>query len=63
MKSLFITLASGNNKYGYLLEIKNPVSRKLTGIPKLDYWVQMQQQMYVTKLPYCDFLETIIKFV
>ena len=56
-----INVKKNNNKYGYLLEIKNPVSRKLTGIPKLDYWVQMQQQMYVTKLPYCDFLETIIK--
>ncbi len=56
-----INVKKNNNKYGYLLEIKNPVSRKLTGIPKLDYWVQMQQQMYVTKLPYCDFLETVIK--
>ena len=56
-----INVKKNNNKFGYLLEIKNPVSRKLTGIPKLDYWIQMQQQMYVTKLHYCDFLETIIK--
>lgn len=56
-----INIKKDNDKYGYLLEIKNPVSRKLTGIPKLEYWIQMQQQMYVTKLHYCDFLETVIK--
>ena len=50
-----------NNRYGYLLEIKNPVSRKLTGIPKLEYWVQMQFQMHVTQLHHCDFLETVFK--
>jgi len=44
--------------YGRLLEIKNPVSRKITGIPKKDYWVQMQMQMACTGLHTCDFLET-----
>ena len=44
--------------YGRLLEIKNPKSRKITGIPKKEYWIQMQFQMYVTKLHLCDFLET-----
>jgi len=44
--------------YGRALEIKNPVSRKLTGIPKKDYWVQMQMQMEVWDLDECDFLET-----
>jgi putative phage-type endonuclease len=47
--------------YGRMLEIKNVVSREITGIPKEDYWIQMQIQMEVCRLPDCDFLET--KFV
>ena len=56
-----INTRRNNKRYGYLLEIKNPVSRKLTGIPKMEYWVQMQFQMHVTQLHYCDFLETSFK--
>lgn len=56
-----INVKRNSERYGYLLEIKNPVSRKLTGIPKKEYWVQMQFQMYVTGLYTCDFLETIFK--
>jgi hypothetical protein len=56
-----INVKRNNDRYGYLLEIKNPVSRKLTGIPKREYWVQMQFQMYVTGLFTCDFLETVFK--
>ena len=44
-----------------MLEIKNVVSREITGIPKEDYWIQMQIQMEVCRLPECDFLET--KFI
>lgn len=47
--------------YGRMLEIKNVVSRIISGIPKEDYWIQMQIQMEVCRLPECDFLET--KFV
>ena len=47
--------------YGRMLEIKNVVSRKITGIPKKDYWIQMQLQMEVCDLDECDFLET--KFI
>ena len=47
--------------YGRALEIKNPVNRELTGIPKKDYWIQMQLQMEVWDLDECDFLETIFK--
>jgi hypothetical protein len=47
--------------YGRMVEIKNVVSREITGIPKEDYWIQMQIQMEVCRLPECDFLET--KFV
>ena len=43
--------------YGRMIEIKNVVNRELTGIPKRDYWVQMQMQMEVCNLPVCDFLE------
>lgn len=47
--------------YGRMLEIKNIVNREITGIPKEEYWVQMQLQMEVCNLNECDFLETRIK--
>jgi putative phage-type endonuclease len=47
--------------YGRMLEIKNPVSREITGVPKKEYWIQMQLQMETCNLDDCDFLET--KFV
>jgi putative phage-type endonuclease len=43
--------------YGRMLEIKNIVNREITGIPKADYWVQMQIQMECCDLDECDFLE------
>jgi len=48
-------------KYGRMLEIKNIVNRDITGIPKKEYWVQMQLQMEVCNLDYCDFLECRFK--
>ena len=56
-----IVIKSTTGRYGRMLEIKNPVSREITGIPKKEYWVQMQLQMEVCDLDECDFLET--KFV
>lgn len=47
--------------YGRMLEIKNPTSRQITGIPKEDYWIQMQLQMETCNLNECDFLETAFK--
>ena len=47
--------------FGRMLEIKNVVSREITGIPKMEYWIQMQLQMEVCNLNECDFLET--KFI
>ena len=44
--------------YGRMLEIKNVVSREINGIPKKDYWIQMQIQMMVCNLKECDFCET-----
>lgn len=43
---------------GRMLEIKNIYNRKITGIPKKEYWIQMQLQMEVCGLDECDFLET-----
>lgn len=51
----------GENRYGRMLEIKNPVSREITCVPKEEYWIQVQVQMAVCRLKSCDFLET--KFV
>jgi putative phage-type endonuclease len=53
-----IIIESATGRYGRMLEIKNPVSREITGIPKKEYWVQMQLQMEVCDLDDCDFLET-----
>ncbi len=50
-------VVSEGEMYGRMLEIKNVVNRELTGIPKRDYWIQMQMQMEVCDLPLCDFLE------
>lgn len=50
-----------NPRYGRMLEVKNPVSREITGIPKKAYWAQMQIQMEVWDLNECDFLETSFK--
>jgi putative phage-type endonuclease len=50
-----------NDRYGRMLEIKNPVSRVITGIPKEEYWIQMQLQMETCNLNECDFLETSFK--
>jgi len=47
--------------YGRMIEIKNVVSRIITGEPKKEYFAQMQVQMEVCDLNECDFLET--KFV
>lgn len=50
-----------SERYGRMLEIKNIVSRELNGIPKPEYWVQMQIQMETCDLDECDFLETVFK--
>jgi putative phage-type endonuclease len=47
--------------HGRMLEVKNPFTREINGIPKEEYWVQCQVQMEVCDLDACDFLET--KFV
>jgi putative phage-type endonuclease len=47
-----------SQRYGRMLEIKNIVNREIDGIPKKEYWIQMQLQMKVCDLDECDFLET-----
>ena len=44
--------------YGRMVEVKNIVNREINGIPKYEYWIQMQMQMEVCELNECDFLET-----
>jgi|688.fasta_scaffold02223_19 putative phage-type endonuclease len=56
-----IVISSNTGRFGRMLEIKNIVNREITGIPKKEYWIQMQLQMEVCDLNECDFLET--KFV
>lgn len=56
-----INVDETNARYGRMLEIKNIVNREIDGIPKKEYWIQMQLQMEVCDLDECDFLET--KFI
>lgn len=53
-----INVDEANDRYGRMLEIKNIVNREIDGIPKKEYWIQMQLQMEVCNLDECDFLET-----
>ena len=50
-----------NPRYGRMLEVKNIYNREIDGVPKLEYWVQMQMQMEVCDLDESDFLETRFK--
>lgn len=50
-----------SSRYGRMLEIKNIVNREIDGIPKKEYWIQMQLQMENCDLDECDFLETRFK--
>ena len=56
-----INVDSTSPLYGRMVEIKNPTTREITGIPKEDYWIQMQLQMETCNLNECDFLETQFK--
>lgn len=52
-----INVDQTSNRFGRLLEIKNIVNREIDGIPKKEYWIQMQLQMETCNLDECDFLE------
>lgn len=53
-----INVDENSKRFGRMLEIKNIVNREIDGVPKKEYWVQMQLQMEVCDLDECDFLET-----
>jgi putative phage-type endonuclease len=53
-----INVDVNSERFGRMLEIKNIVNREINGIPKKEYWIQMQLQMEVCNLYECDFLET-----
>jgi len=42
---------------GVMIEIKNPITREIVGVPKGEYWIQTQIQMEVCDLDVCDFIE------
>lgn len=49
-------------KLGRMREIKNPTSRLINQrVPETYYW-QMTQQMYVCRLPMCDFIQTAFAY-
>jgi len=50
-----------SERYGRMIEVKNIYNRDITGIPKEDYWIQMQIQMETCDLNECDFIETRFK--
>ena len=54
-----IVTSKRNN--GRMVEIKNPTTREITQIPKMEYYVQMQLQMEVCQLDGCDFVESKFK--
>jgi putative phage-type endonuclease len=48
----------GITEDGVMIEIKCPKARKIdANVPPLYYWVQVQMQLEVCNLDYCDFLE------
>lgn len=56
-----INVCRENPRYGRMIEVKNIFNREITGIPKDEYWVQMQFQMETCGLDECDFIETRFK--
>ena len=56
-----INIDTSSPLYGRMLEIKCIVNREITGIPKKEYWIQMQSQMECCDLDSCDFLECRFK--
>jgi hypothetical protein len=51
----------GVTSAGRMIEIKCPYSRQPSGLPKLQYWVQMQIQMECCGFEECDFLEIVVR--
>lgn len=56
-----INVEPSSGRFGRMIEVKNIVNRDITGIPKEEYWIQMQIQMETCNLDECDFIETRFK--
>lgn len=56
-----INVCRDSPRYGRMIEVKNIYNRDITGIPKDEYWIQMQFQMETCGLTECDFIETRFK--
>jgi putative phage-type endonuclease len=56
-----IVVSLDSPRYGRMIEIKNIFNREINGIPKEEYWIQMQIQMETWDLEECDFIETRFK--
>lgn len=56
-----INVCRDSPRYGRMIEVKNIFNREITGIPKDEYWIQMQFQMETCGLDECDFIETRFK--
>ncbi len=56
-----INIDDSSPLFGRMVEIKNIVNREITGVPKEEYWIQMQIQMAVCGMEECDFVETRFK--
>jgi len=54
--------SSNKNYIGRMLEIKCPKSRPITGLIPPGYYAQIQGQLEVCDLEYCDYLECDFKF-
>ena len=50
-----------SERFGRMIEVKNIYNRVINGIPKQEYWIQMQIQMETCDLDECDFIETRFK--
>lgn len=50
-------LVTDGQKKGYLVEFKAPISRVITEEVPKDYWMQMQIQMEVANVNFCDYFE------
>lgn len=52
-----VNVCPNSDVYGRVVEFKCPISRKITGVQKKEYWIQTQLQMEVLGLEECDFVE------
>lgn len=58
--SFFGASPDGITSSGMMLEIKCPYRRQPTGVPKSQYWMQMQLQMECCDLDHCTFLDVVM---